>query len=251
MIGALSVIIPSFRSRDLTLIAIRSFEEFKPKDLYIRYIVVENSDDTSYKEEILGCAENVIWIDNPTEALGSEANAEAIEIGLRKVNTEWVFLCHCDICVSSNLFFEELYGKIKEGYELIGTVLDPARINAIHISGCLVTEEMADKVSYCPLYSGETQVLDVGDSLTVYCREHDIKHYCFENTFNSPELREKVNDDYRDFKVDRCLNDDGEVMFLHLGRGIPKTQKTYKKAGRVDLKGWVDFCNREVLSGQD
>lgn len=244
MVKELSIIIPSFHSRDLTLITIKGFEKFKPKNLEITYVVIENSDDTSYKKEVLCCSKNIIWINNPTKKLGSEANAEAIEIGLKEVKTEWVFLCHCDIFVSSNLFFEEIYKKIKEEYKLIGTVLDSIRINAIHVSGYLTTKELADKVSHYPIYSHGIQVLDVGDSLTAYCRDNNIKYFCFSNTFNSPELVEKIDDSYKDFQVDRCLNDNNEVIFMHLGRGIPKTKKIYNKIGRVGIDEWKVFCNR-------
>jgi len=240
----LSVIIPSFHSEDLTCICVKSFEKFKPENLSIHYIVVENSDNISYKDEILGCAKNITWINNPTSAIGSEANAEAIDIGLIKVNTEWVFLCHCDICVCSNLFFKDLFKKVAEGYKLIGTVCDPIRIQAIHVSGYLTTIDLANKVSPYPVYIDSAQILDVGDSLTKYCRDNDIKHYCFKNTFNCPEIIESLNENYRDFKVDRCVNDNCEVIFMHLGRGIPKTNKTYKKIGRVDVDGWDKFCTR-------
>jgi hypothetical protein len=57
-----------------------------------------------------------------------------------------------------------------------------------------------------------------------------------------PERSQSVDEDYRGFNVDRCLSSNGEVMFLHLGRGIPKTQKTYHKSGKVDVSGWIEFC---------
>lgn len=244
----LSVIIPSFMSKDLDLIAIKSFESFRPVDLEITYIIVENTDAVSYKKDIMGSAKNIVWINNPTLAIGSEANAEAIEIGLKLVHTEWVFLCHCDVCVTSSSFFDELNKKVEEGYKLIGTVLDPARIKAIHISGYLTTKELADSVSHYPIYVDGTQILDVGDRLTEYCREHGIKSYCFKNTFNVPELASEINDAYREFQVDRCLDEKNEVMFMHLGRGIPKTQMTYSKTGKVDLKRWIEFCRNKVVN---
>jgi len=243
MITKTSVIIPSFRSKALTLLCIRGIEKFKG-NIDVKFIVVENSDDESYKDEVLEAAENVKWITNPTKQIGSLANAEAIIVGLKEVETDWVFLVHCDTFVFSPLFFNELSKKVEEGYKMVGTGLDQTRIKACHISGVFVQTDIAKKINMYPTDGGRT--LDVGDDITRYCREYNIKHYCFRNTFNSPELINRVNDNFRYFQVDRCLNDNNEVMFMHLGRGIPKIHKTYSKNGRVDIEGWVDFCEKII-----
>lgn len=237
----LSVIIPSFHSKDLTLLCLKGFEKFKPSDLNIVYIVVENSDDISYKNEVISIADNVIWINNVTKAVGSYANAEGIIVGLEKVESEWVFLCHCDIFVTSNLFFEELSKKEEEGYKMVGTGLDLTRIHACHISGVFVTTEIARAVDMYPV--GGVGYMDVGDDITRYCRDEDIKYCCLENTYNSFKEDGLADDRYKGFVVNRSVNSNGEVLFMHLGRGIPKTEGIYKKEGRVYFEDWIDFCN--------
>ena len=52
MIESLSVIIPTFKSEKLAEILIKSFEKFKPKDLKIQYIVVENSEEDSSRKRV-------------------------------------------------------------------------------------------------------------------------------------------------------------------------------------------------------
>ena len=70
-----------------------------------KYIVVENSSDSSYKSKILSLNSNIKWIQNEkaTSILvggnGSDANASGIEAGLELVTTEYVFICHCDTFV--------------------------------------------------------------------------------------------------------------------------------------------------------
>lgn len=236
----LSVIIPSFHSKELTSICIKSFEKFKPQDLNIDYIVVENSDDISYKDAVTQLANNVTWISNMTKSIGSYANAEGIIIGLRQVTSKYVFLCHCDTCVTSELFFDELSNKIQDGYRMVGMGLDNTRIKACHISGILVDADIARTVG---MYPSEDGLMDVGDDLTKYCRDNSISHCCFDNTFNSFNEGDLFEDKYKAFQVDRSVNGGGIVIFMHLGRGIPKTQGVYQKEGRVYLEQWLSFCN--------
>ena len=248
----LDVIIPTFKSYKLAEIVIRSFEKFKPADLYVRYIVVENSDDDSYRDKILELP-NTMWIQNSDATNifqvgnGSDANASGIMMGLEFVMSDYVFICHCDVCVTSKEFFKSCLEKLKEGYKLVGTCLDPSRINAIHISGLFVETKLAKDVSYYPVVKDGQMTHDVGDLLTQKCRDEKIKHYSFTNTFNTPPLAKQCNPEkYRDFHVDRCLDDKGNVMFMHLGRGIEKQFGKYYKPNRVYFPQWVDFCENII-----
>jgi hypothetical protein len=146
------------------------------------------------------------------------------------------------------LFFEELSSKVEDGYKMVGTSRDNTRIKACHISGILVDTEIARSVNMFPVYQDNLMTLDVGDGITKYCRDNNIKHVCLDNTFNLFDESRLADDKYKGFRVNRSVNEDGEVLFMHLGRGIPKTQGTYKKEGRVYLEDWVTFCNG-VLNG--
>ena len=68
-ISEVDVITPTFHSEKFINLMIRSFEKFKPSDLKINYIIVENSDDDSYKEKTLALCENITWVPNPTHCL--------------------------------------------------------------------------------------------------------------------------------------------------------------------------------------
>lgn len=243
----LSVIIPSFKSEVLTYICVASFEKFKPADVDIKYVVVENSGEDYYRGTIERISPNLMWLNNNTELRGSEANAEALVIGLDHVKTQFAFLCHCDTCVTSSLFFDEIFTRVQEGYRMVGTGLDNTRIKACHISGVFVDVDIAKDVEMFPIYEDNKMIMDVGDDITRYCRDKNIKHCCFENTFNSFDENKLADDKYKGFRVNRSVNENGDVLFMHLGRGIPKTQGTYEKEGRVYLERWLDFC-QELLS---
>jgi len=245
----ITVITPTFRSPHLADIFVRSFEKFKPKDLEIKYVIVENSDDVSYKDHVLTLAKNIVWIQNPgipsiyEKGEGSSANGLGVDKALEYADTEYVFIAHCDTCVTNKSFFENIALKANEGNVLVGTVLDPSRIHAVHISGLLIKSEIAKAMNIMPVWEEGKMILDVGDSYTQYCRDNNLPYFCFPNTFNDHALAASLDEKFRDFHVDRSLDSQGNVMFMHLGRGIEKTHNTYSKPNRVYLPGWYNFCN--------
>lgn len=231
----IDTIIPSFHSPDLTEACIRSFNKFKPAVWNIRHIVVENSNDTSYQERIerLG---SVLWIQNPTDKTEAAANARAVEVGMKAVIAPWVMILHCDTVVCSSMFFTAMEAKMNDGYLMIGTERYPSSAgeNCYHCSGIMVRSDIARQANY------DSKKIDACDDLTFFCRNNNIKRTCFRNTFNMPEL--KMPDNISGFHVDRCVDDAGDVIFLHLGRGIPKTSGSYKKPNRVYLGEWLKHC---------
>ena len=143
----IDVIIPSFHSKGLTSLCIQSFEKYK-NNFSLRYIVVENSYDSSYKEDIISLSDDVKWIQNPTELINSEANAVAIEKALSFVETENVFICHNDVAACHENWLGFLVDKMeKDNLAAASYVFDNGRINALHISGILVKTEIAKAVS--------------------------------------------------------------------------------------------------------
>jgi len=250
-----SVIVPTFHSPDLITILIQTFEKFKPVDVENHFVVVENSDNESYKNSVMSLAENISWIQNPsapdfTTGAGSIANGLGVVRGLEEIDDRFVFVAHCDVCVTSEEFFKELFKKRDEGYRLIGTSRDNTRASAVHISGLYVDIDLLKEVDIMPLYEGHypnaSMVLDVGDSLDVHCRENNLPVFCFSNTFNDESLIDSLSQPYKSFHVDRALDSDGNVMFMHLGRGVPKTFDVYNKPNRVYLSGWCQFYSEHL-----
>jgi len=248
-IKEIDVITPAFHSKDFIRLMIQSFEKFKPNDINIRYIVVENSDDTSYKEQTLNLSPSVIWVNNPTHLRNSAANAIGVEVGLKVSTSEYVFISHCDTLITSNVFIPLMIKKVEEGNLLVGTGVDGMRINAIHQSGMLVKSELARSVSLYPVLNHQGEMThDVCDLITQRCIDENIKKTCFRNTLNDEALIDELAEPFKSFHVDRCLDSDGNVMFMHLGRGIPKQFNTYHKPNRVYFPQWVKFCEDTVLN---
>lgn len=252
MIDKLEVIVPTYKSRDLTRNFVRSFDKFSPSDMEVTFHLVENSNDTSYKEESKTWAKNVLWYNNPeadtnedaTSNKGSWANCSAIDFVKHDIKSEFVFICHNDCFVASTLFFDELREKVKEGYELVGMNKSPARNDYIHSSGFLVKTELLQEVGVTPDF---TRDIDVCEILTVHCREDDIPHFVFEGTFSSRELSESCNEPWKSLGpkcgIDRTLSSSGDtVIYTHLGRGSEKNFGKYWKQGKVLYADWNDLC---------
>ena len=244
----IDIIIPSYHSKELTTLAINSLE--KNKSIFnFRYIVVENASDESYKEDIISLNENVVWYTNSCEYsyLSSETNAEAIQKGIDLVDSELVFICHNDVLACHPYWMDFLHSKIQEGCSLVGTVLDNTRIGAVHISGLLVKTEIAKEVSCFPERNSSSEViLDVGDSYTRYCREKNLKYYCCRNTHNNNINEEELQEPFNNFSVDRAVDDAGNVIFAHLGRGTLKQFNQYSKPNKIYFEDWLNFFENYI-----
>jgi hypothetical protein len=246
-----TVLTQSYHQEDFLVILLKSFEKFKPKDFDIEYVVVEGSDDVSYKEKVCNISPNIKWFNNVESDTNnpingaSTANGLNIEFGKQFIESEWTFVCHNDIAVTSKNFFN-IFQNLTQKYDLISMCKDNIRIGACHISGLFVKTNILKQVDCMPFLPE----LDVGDNLTVFCRDNELNYISLPNTHNDPGLWDnlsgKWSDIGKDAGVDRCVVDN-EVIFTHLGRGTPKFLKSYFKEGKVTYEGWK-LLHSEYLS---
>lgn len=251
-------IIPSYRSPLLTECCIRSFECNKGQ-FDFRYIVVENAADESYRENILNISKNVVWINNESENTIDRnkhawGNAEAIEIGLQNSNTEYVFICHNDVAACTKNWMHLMFEKVEQGCEMVALRFDNPeneRIGALHVSGLLINREIANKVSPYPEWCDDSQSwkLDVGDAYTRHFRDNDLKYYCFRNTHNKNINEKSLQKPYDCVTFDRAVDDNNNVIYMHLGRGSLKEAGHYYKKNNIGQ--WCDFIDSLTNQGGD
>jgi len=243
----INVLTVTFHTPNLIKSMIQSFEKFKPSNLEITYVVVENSSDISYKLDTESLASNVVWVNHEDgeKYQSSHGHGMAFDIGKEKCDHEYTFVCHSDTCVTSENFFNNFFKKKSEGFDLIGVCYDahPDRIKAVHCSGYMVKTEILKSTTMLP----QLPRYDTTDFVTKYCRDNNIKVHVFENTYNNPEITSAINEPFRSWGpkcgVDRCVNDQGEVIFMHLGRGTSKQQNIYRTPGKMNHIQWVQICN--------
>ena len=75
---------------------------------------------------------------------------------------------------------------------------------------------------------------------------YDIKAY--RNSLWQPDLIDLLPpaSPYRDLMVDRTFDDNDNVFFLHLGRGVLKSDGSFHKG--TTPKGWIDFAQEYILN---
>ena len=251
--NSLTVLTVTLHNEELVTQLIKSFQKFKPKDLNINYIIVENSDNISYKDQVCSLDTNLTWLQNPLQPKlvpgGSWAHGRALNLGIENTKDDWVFICDSDTLVVSSKFFDELFLKVNQGYDLIGVSYDPNpnRIGAVHPSGLLVKTSIASKVNMIPV---PEKNWDTANEITAYVRENNLKHYVFRNTWNDESLVDLIDYPYNEWGsdgIDRCLDSENNIMFLHLGRGTAKSGNLHWKDHRlfdakVGYDRWISFC---------
>ena len=249
---SMTVLITSFHQRDFTLNCIKGYLKFCPEDFNLSIVVVENSDDVSYKEDVCGMGDNITWVNNNTPHKGADALSHGVDVGMEYVKDEYVFLSHNDICITSEHFFTSLKEKAEEGNHLVGTCSDthPLRNHCIIILGCLVKSDIVRKVDLYqkPNPDGSPR-FECGDRVHLYCKDNNLKHLCFDNTHNNPELVNELEEPFKslDYTV-RTVDHYGNVIFLHFARGSEKSAGRYKKKGRLDIPQILEFCETNIFN---
>jgi hypothetical protein len=262
----INIIIPSHNQPILTLLCIKSFETFKSQ-FEFKYIITESSSVADYKDSVCGITNNFKWINHkdPPRARGiSTKVGVSIESALEHCEYPYTFLCDNDVMACNINWMRALYDKMQEGYAAVGTcVLNQKTIQALQKSGLLSTTSLLRKVSLLPKDSDPSLFTahkwrpgadwdkghwDCGELITAYCRHKGLRTYCFPGTTHTSNLESKLAPPYNRFHyIDRTVNDEGDVIYLHIGRGTTRTLGTYGKRGRPSIKDWQAFAEEHLF----
>jgi len=175
---------------------------------------------------------------------GSICNGVALEMAARVIETDTVFVMHNDVLVRSG-WLEFLCAKLTDRVRGAAVSRDPSRVHAMHQSGFLF-----DFTLFQPLgmtFLPQVPRYDPGDLVTVRLREAGYDYYVCQNTFNHPETVAWIDDaGLRAMYCDRVFDEDRRVIYLHLGRGTPKTAGTYRQEGKTSLPEWLRYAARSL-----
>lgn len=91
---------------------------------------------------------------------------------------------------------------------------------------------------------------DAAELITVKLNEAGYRWFLAENTFNSPELVERIpeSNPLRYLHCDRSFDDDGDVFFLHMGRGAVKVTGRYHQPDKTYPEQWIRYAEEHLLS---
>jgi len=241
------IIVNSLTSR-MTLNALASFR--KHSDMPTNYVIVDNFSEQWILDDLVREAgEHATIISNFGRPMSirlghwdSLLNAIGVDIGSRWVSTEFGFVCHNDVLALKRGWLSHLVGKIQGDVRGAAFLRDNIRINAMHVSGYLYDARLytQDVANWYP----ERGVWDVGDHYTQFLRDRGLKYHVCDSTHNdenAPIRRDPATSWGKPLSVARCLDDEGDVLYMHMGRGALKSIGGYSKPGRTSLEEWLDF----------
>lgn len=185
---------------------------------------------------------------------GSYANAIGLEILFQLIDadTTLVMPLHMDTMPSHVDWLPFLSTKItsKEAGSVAaaGVRFDHGRVpeGVLHVLGYMVDYQLFRQLQLNVLPA--LPVLDVGDSVTVALRQAGYAVFACRNTFNNAEVEALIAPDspFKELLVDRALDDEGNVIFLHQGRGVRKS--TDENVRGVSSEEWIRFADEILLA---
>jgi hypothetical protein len=188
---------------------------------------------------------------NPNSQLlhDSYANAVALETAIRLIDpqSQYVMSMHMDTmpCMSGWLSF--LTSKIRSKVRAAGVRMDRTRTpeGVLHVLGYMVDFQLFKNLhlDYLP----DLPDMDVGDRVTRKLREEGYEVFACPNTLWEPHLETHIAESspLREFHVDRSFDDDGNVIFLHLGRGVRKSIGEHRRG--TGAEDWIQMAREYLL----
>ena len=181
---------------------------------------------------------------------GSYANAVALELTVRLVapQAHYLMTLHMDTLPCRAGWLSFLQSKLGDGIGAAGVRMDRGRTSegVLHILGFLVDFQLfrqlnLDFLPQLPQY-------DVGDRVTTALRDAGYDVFACRNTLWEPQLVRTIpsSSPLRHLHVDRSFDDDGNVIFLHLGRGVRKSSGDHDTGTMPEE--WIGFAEEHLLS---
>ena len=192
---------------------------------------------------------------NPAEASqcnwGSYANAVGLEIAVRLMDRDVRFLMtlHMDALPCRSGWLPFLKSKISGKVGAAGVRLDRSRVadGVLHVLGYMVDFQVFRKLKLD--FFPNLPALDVGDQVSLKLREAGYQVFACPNTIWQPDLALNIpaSSPFRELHVDRAFDDEGNLIFLHLGRGVRRSSGLHRKG--ISTEEWIRVVEKELNSG--
>lgn len=244
---------PNAAAQALLQVGLRAFQAFTPEPHELWVV-----DNCSPEERLpwLRAWPGVNVIFNRTEPVpneaplgatqaehGSYANAAALELAVRLIDPDshWLMSLHMDTAPTRPGWLASLRAQLNGRVRAAGVRLDRVRVpeGTLHVLGCLVDFQLFRRLglSYWP----DLPRLDVGDAVSQGLRAAGYDLYACRNTLWDPGLTKLLptGSPLRDLAVDRAFDEQGRLMFVHLGRGIRQAEGRAPER-RVTIEQWTE-----------
>jgi hypothetical protein len=180
---------------------------------------------------------------------GSYANAVALELAVRIIepDTHYLMTLHMDTIPCHPGWLSFLQSKLGDNVAASGVRMDRIRTppGVLHVLGYMLDFQLFRRLqlNFLP----QLPQYDVGDLVTVRLREAGYEVFACRNTMWQPELINEIDptSPLRNLHVDRALDDEGNVIFMHLGRGVAQTLNRH--TGKTTPEAWIEFAKSYLL----
>ncbi len=180
---------------------------------------------------------------------GSYANAIGLQIGACLIETtcRYLMTMHMDTMPVKNEWLSYLRSKIDQGTAAAGVRMDHTRTRegVLHVLGYMVDFQVFRRLGLD--FFPNLPDFDVGDEVTVRLREAGYDVFACRNSFWDQELVKLIPTEspLRNLQVDRSFDDNDDVIFLHLGRGVRRSTGNHTRG--VSLEDWLSVT-RDILA---
>lgn len=193
---------------------------------------------------------NLVFNRTDPKEQGSYANAIALEIAIKIIpqNTQFIMTLHQDTVACREGWLAYLLSKFDEKTGAVGTLLDKFRVpeGVLHVYGYIIDFQLFQKLGLT--FLPDLPALDVGDKAIVDLRKAGYNIFSTPNTFRDAKTLEAISEKspFRNINVCRSVDDQGDIIFMHLGRGVPRSQGQNVTAER-SVEIWESFIRKYLL----
>jgi hypothetical protein len=179
----------------------------------------------------------------------SYSNAIALEIAVRLIDPRSAYFMsmHMDTMPCRSGWLSHLRSKIQGKVGASGVRLDKTRTpeGVLHVLGYVVDFQLFRRLGLD--FLPELPAFDVGDRVTTRLRQEGYEVFACPNTLWEPELISTIpaSSPLSTFHVDRSFDDEGNVIFLHLGRGVRKSLGVHQRG--TTPEEWVRIASEELM----
>lgn len=184
-----------------------------------------------------------------TPHAASYANGIALELvaALIDARTEVMVTLHQDTMACHPQWLPYLLGKLDGSCRASGVRLDTHRVTALHVLGMAFDFQLYRTLGLT--FRHDLPRHDVGDGISIGITQAGYRLGACRNTHGDPTLSERLQDSrFKGMSVDRALDDEGNVIFMHLGRGTLKSQAA---TGSRAVEEWLAFGRRWIAAPAD
>lgn len=164
---------------------------------------------------------------------------------------EFILCLHMDIMFTSNESIDVLRNKLQQNHQLCAAgymeqLNYSKKYKTLSPTGCMWRSKFVfeQHFSFKPNFPD----FDMGEWAIQHCCEKGYQIASLKNSYSHPEIINDLPLRFRELNnVDRAIDKNGNVMFIHLGRGLPKAMGRYKAKGKTRPERWRNWFDRHLL----